>query len=98
MKSYTYCDAKLLAAYWGVNIDQAKETGGSKIRDKNEKLLKSVLKDARKQSSCEFGDTGVSYEDAEVLATFWGTNVGQSKDQDRHALYGRPVERRAQST
>jgi hypothetical protein len=78
---YTYCDAKLLASFWGVSTDQAKETGGSKIRDKNEKLLKSVLKDARKQSSCDFGDTQVSYEDAEVLAKFWGVDVGQSKDK-----------------
>jgi hypothetical protein len=81
-KGYTYCDAKLLADYWGVDVGQAKETGGSKIRDKNERLLKQVLKQARNQSSCGFGDTGHTYEEAELLARYWQyANVGESKDK-----------------
>jgi hypothetical protein len=78
---YTFCDAKLLANFWGIDIGQAKEAGGAKIRAKNEKLLKSVLKEARKKSACNFEDTQVSFEDAETLATFWGIDVVQSKDK-----------------
>jgi hypothetical protein len=80
-KGYTYCDAKLLANFWGIDVFQAKETGGAKIRLKNEKTLKSVLKKARKQSACNFEDTQVSFEDAEKLAGFWGIDVVQSKDK-----------------
>jgi hypothetical protein len=78
---YTYCDAKLLASFWGIDTGQAKEAGGAKIRAKNEKTLKNLLKQARKQSACNFEDTQVSFEDASTLATFWGIDVGQSKDK-----------------
>jgi hypothetical protein len=80
-KDYNYCDAVILAKFWGIDPYQAKETGGQKIRNNLGRELKAAMRNARAQSSCAFQDTGMVYEDAEKLAGYWGINVGQSKDK-----------------
>ena len=80
-KGYNFCDAKLLANYWGIGTYEAKEAGGEKIRNHNEPILRGIMQTARTQSRCDFGDTGVSYEDADALAGYWGLQVNQSKNK-----------------
>jgi hypothetical protein len=78
-KGYNYCDAKLLAGFWGVSVDQAKSTGGEKIANGLSKNLKNMLGQARQQGRCDWSDTGYSYEDAEALARYWGRSVDDAK-------------------
>jgi hypothetical protein len=78
-KGYNYCDAKLLAGFWGVSVDQAKSTGGEKIANGLSKNLKNMMAQARGQGQCDWSDTGYGYEDAEALSRYWGRSVGEAK-------------------
>jgi hypothetical protein len=72
---YNFCDAKLIAAYWGVGFDQAKADAGQKIIDRGKegkKAVNQIIKEGRKIAACEWVDTQHSYEEAELLATYWG--------------------------
>jgi hypothetical protein len=82
-RGYTYCDAKLIAAYWGMSdVYDAKSGGGAKLRlDGGEEGLIGALQEGRRMSSCTFDDTGWSYDDAEALGKFWGVEVGDTKDK-----------------
>lgn len=76
---YNYCDAVILAHYWGVDPYQAKVNGGTKIESGNASTLKQVMKTARSQSHCGFEDTGFSVDDASLLATYWGRSIDDAK-------------------
>jgi hypothetical protein len=78
-KGYNYCDAKLLAGFWGVSIDQAKSTGGEKIANGLSKNLRNMMVQARQQGRCDWSDTGYSYEDAEALSRYWGRSIDDAK-------------------
>ena len=79
LNKYNFCDAAILANYWQVDSYQAKIMGGQKIESGNNSTLKQVLKTARRQSQCEFQDTGFNYDDVSLLATYWGRSVGDAK-------------------
>ena len=78
---FNYCDAKLIASYWGMGTDQAKSIAGQKIMQGNTGNVKAVMQASRNQgNSCTFWDTGLTYEDAVTLAGVWGWNdIGQLK-------------------
>ena len=79
---YNYCDATLLAAYWGLDSYAAKVTAGQKIKRKNKQGVKEALANGRTMASCEFSATGHTYEDAEKLASYWGmANVVEAKNK-----------------
>lgn len=69
---HTYCDAKLVAAVWGVSADQGKAIIGRKIVNGIGDDVQRVLTEARQSYACDFNDTPHSYEDAVILARLWG--------------------------
>jgi hypothetical protein len=70
---YQYCDAKLIADLWGISVEQAKVQIGLKIQNGIGRNIPSVLRLSRQQgNTCEWEDTGYSYEDAQQLADLWG--------------------------
>ena len=78
---YGYCDATLIAGLWGQSVSDAKVTIGYKIINGYTDMLDSMLSDARRNAMenpsnrslrCSYGTLGYSYEDAKVLAKFWG--------------------------
>ncbi len=76
---YTYCDAKLVGAFWGIDITQAKAEIGQKILGGYPENIPLILADARKQAQCDFVDTGLGYEDAEKLAGIWAVSTDEAK-------------------
>lgn len=79
---FNYCDATLLAAYWGGDSYSAKLTAGDKIKRKNKKGVNNALAQGRTMASCEFSSTGHTYEDAQKLAAYWGmSTVGEAKNK-----------------
>jgi len=84
--SYDYWDARVLAEYWGQSTDEAKARIGRKILwgKKDVAILEQFLVDARIQhlesiapasspaSYTFYRESGYTYNDAEVLAKFWG--------------------------
>ncbi len=80
---YTYCDAKVLAAFWGeADPYAAKVRLGDKMLRWGAADAQSHVPAARAQAlqkpeaelPCTFSDGGYSYEDAVLLATYWGKN------------------------
>lgn len=78
--NYTYCDIKLLSAYWKQSRYDSKVRAGEKILRNEYDVLESYLNSARTQAEaqnlkCTFADAdnpAYTYQDAEVLANFWG--------------------------
>lgn len=77
-KKYTYCDAKVLAAYWEQSIFEAKARAGEKLLNGENGILEGYLAKARTraqdidQPTCTYNDEGYTYNDAESLAEYWG--------------------------
>lgn len=82
---YTYCDAKILASYWGNSPYQAKVVGGEKILAGNAATLRAAVKEAVKHAGrngikCTFADANnppYSYNDAVLLANYWTRQWGR---------------------
>ncbi|MEL6927883.1 MAG: hypothetical protein AAFO95_04525 [Cyanobacteria bacterium J06600_6] len=80
ISKYNYCDASLLADLWGQPIYQAKARIGRKViwQAGGIPYLEQMLVDARVTaiasgtSRCQYIDMGYTYDDAVVLAEFWG--------------------------
>lgn len=74
---YTYCDAKLLGAYWGKSTYDAKIRAGEKILRGGRWVVNHSLRQARNQSNvnCSYYEEGYSYDDAVLLAKYWGKNT-----------------------
>lgn len=78
--NYTYCDIKLLSAYWGQSRFDSKVRAGEKLLRNEQYVVDDFLTSARAAAagnnvSCSFADADnppYTYEDAEVLADFWG--------------------------
>lgn len=94
---YTYCDAKVLAAHWNQDIYLGKIAIGQKILAGIEMTLIEALDQAfasqstRTNPVCVFSETGLSPDDASVLAAVWGVSVPQAKleVQEKIQLNGR---------
>jgi hypothetical protein len=84
--SYNYWDARVLADFWGQSVYDSKARIGRKILwgKKDVAILEQFLVDARikhlesianastPSSYTYYGESGYTYDDAEVLAKFWG--------------------------
>lgn len=83
--TYSYCDAKVLAAYWKVEVDQAKARIGAQVRQGTPRTVDLSLQKARKKLkgrarvTCDYWETRYSYEDAGALASAWGVDVSEAK-------------------
>ena len=71
---YVYCDAKLVADFWGgADIGETKTNIGWKILNGIGANVTEILQLSRNAgNACEWSDTGYSYADAERLAAIWG--------------------------
>jgi hypothetical protein len=70
---YTYCDAKLMGALYGQDADGGKIIIGQKINNGIESNIRVTLAESRRQgNTCEWEDTGLSYNDALTMARVWG--------------------------
>ncbi|MBI1340965.1 TIR domain-containing protein [bacterium] len=70
---YAYCDAKLIGAYWNMDIGETKALVGRKIMSGLAANIPGILRFARQSGTqCDFVDAGYAYEDAERLAQLWG--------------------------
>lgn len=77
---YTYCDAKMVGALWGMTPYQGKIQIGMKIVGGYEENMPGVLELARNRGhACEWADTGLNYDNAEDLAGVWGTTTWEAK-------------------
>ena len=78
--SYTYCDAKLIGALWGISIENAKSQIGQKIVNGIGDNVPTILAESRRAGNrCDWVDTSYAYSDAEELAGVWGTDVDRAK-------------------
>jgi hypothetical protein len=70
---YTYCDAKLVGALWDMAPAQGKVEIGRKFLNGISHLVGGVLSESRGRGNrCEWEDTGLSYQDAQRMASVWG--------------------------
>lgn len=82
---YTYCDAKVLAGYWGQSVWDAKARIGRKIGWGDQDVLSQMRRDAGSQAfsdpakQCQFYETEFVYADAQALAQAWGKTISQAK-------------------
>lgn len=78
---FAYCDAKLVADFWGGGIGEAKTLIGDKIINGLIAGVAQALANSRAAgNACEWIDTGYEYADAERLASFWGlANPSEAK-------------------
>ena len=89
-KGFNYCDAKLIAAYWGMSTDRAKSEASRKIQQGGLAVLKNeILPLGRQRASCRWQDTGHTYRDAEKLARYWGYNSPSEAKVKVASLYTR---------
>lgn len=76
---YTSCDIKYLSDLWNEPWWETKVSAGQKIMSGNENILREDLGVARQNGinkgiRCEYSEGGYSYNDAEKLARYWGTD------------------------
>ena len=82
---FVYCDAKLLAAHWNIDIGEAKNRIGRLARVGQKPLLDNRLRQAydlagnKRGARCDFNDSGYSFADAQKLAKVWGVSVAEAK-------------------
>jgi hypothetical protein len=81
---FSTCDAELLAAAWGTDLETAKASIGSKIIAGYASTAKKAIKTARKGQAandalCQFWTLPFEYEDAQLLASSWGVDVSEAK-------------------
>lgn len=75
--SFDYCDAKLLAGFWGEGISEAKGTISFKLGVGGESLVRDSLKMAREKAlqtgapTCSIYEMGYAPADAEALAKYF---------------------------
>jgi hypothetical protein len=86
---YDYCDAKKIAAVWNTSVGQAKVVIGQKILGNLTGALNQDIQSAT-HVRCDLNDIGLSYQDAEKLANYWGRTVGDAKGKaiDIASRYG----------
>jgi hypothetical protein len=76
---YTYCDAKLVAAFWKTDIDTAKSAMGRKVIEGYQGLIAPLLTQARGVARCEWVDLPYTYDDAVALGRVWGVPADRAK-------------------
>ena len=82
---FVYCDAKLLAAHWKIDIGEAKSRIGRLVRVGQKPLVGTRLAQAYELAGsgrgarCDFSDSGYSFADAKKLAKVWGVSVAEAR-------------------
>ena len=82
-ENYTYCDAKLLSAYWGKTPWDSKVRAGNKALVNAHSVIDDYLRSARDYAlehnvRCTWQDGNnpdYSFEDASKLAEYWGKDT-----------------------
>jgi hypothetical protein len=70
---YEYCDAKMVGALWGMDAYAGKLRIGNKILYGIANIVEEDLTNSRQRgNSCNFDETGFSYQDAQRLSSAWG--------------------------
>lgn len=84
--SFDYCDAKLLAGFWGEGVSEAKATISFKLGVGGESLVRDSLKMAREKAlqtgapTCSIYEMGYAPADAEALAKYFNySDIAQAK-------------------
>lgn len=78
--AYTYCDAKMVGAVWGMTPYEGKVQIGMKIVGGYSDNLGPLLQTSRSRGhACEWADTGLAYADAERLGALWGVEPWDAK-------------------
>ena len=65
---FGYCDAEVLSKYWRTSIDRAKVDAGAKILRGDRRVLRDVIRIAKRQYRCS---TGFNSYDARAVAALW---------------------------
>ena len=65
---YSFCDANVLAQFWGINTEDAKLRLGRKILLGDYQTIDQMLGQAYSQSGCQ---QGFNFEDAPKIAELW---------------------------
>lgn len=77
---YTYCDAKLIGAFYQQDTEYGKTVIGAKIANGIEQNLLPLLGNSRNAGNrCGWVDVPHSYADAEQLAAYWGIATSSAK-------------------
>ena len=109
VQGYTYCDAKVLAVFWGeASPYAAKIRLGQKMLSWGPADAQAHVPSAREQAlqksvpelPCDYTDGGYSYDDAALLATYWGENstVDAKIKMTRLLIQGRNAQIQAAQT
>lgn len=79
---YDGCHAKMLAAHWRTTPSEAKVRGAKMLSTDAsgfERALGAAREVAKRKPICSFQDTAYSYQDAQTLASSWGSSVAETK-------------------
>lgn len=77
---FNYCDAKMIGEFIGQDPYQGKLLIGQQVLDGAHSFIDNKLNYARNDGkSCDWGDVGMSYNDAQQLAQAWGVDVATAK-------------------
>ncbi len=76
---YGYCDALKIARVWGTDVGSAKTVIGQKIAGGLTDLADADIASTASTVQCSWVDTGLDFNDANILADFWGVSVGEAK-------------------
>ena len=77
--NYGYCDAKKVAAVWGIDIVGAKAVIGNKIMGNITNLVDADIASTAGRVRCSWEELQMSYNDAVVLGQFWGRQPHEAK-------------------
>lgn len=82
-KLYGYCDARVLAGFWGLEVDEAKVRMGRSFDDQDQ-LDEDLLDQARERYMaeglrCDFYASGYTYDDAQALAALYEMDIMEAK-------------------
>lgn len=66
--NYSFCDANVLAQFWGINTEDAKLRLGRKILLGDQQTIDQMLGQAYSQFGCQ---QGFNFEDAPNVAELW---------------------------
>lgn len=86
--NYNFCDAKVLAAFWGESIFEAKLSIGNKILNLGATTADATLTAARSTAissenelPCIYSDGGYDYKDSAALANYWDMDLSETKSK-----------------
>ncbi|WP_297737114.1 hypothetical protein [uncultured Maricaulis sp.] len=76
---YGYCDARKVAHVWNTDPFSAKAIIGGKIANGLTNLVDADIASTAGRVSCEWGELGLTWDQAVALADYWGRSPGEAK-------------------